>query len=82
MILAAFSLYNEAAAVEHTNLIDTSDYESSWYDKGTKQKTYENAKVHSMKRKVDHQARPVIGILTEPFRGSVEPVSDENGFKS
>ena len=82
MLLAASSFFKEAVAVEHAVLIDTSDYVNDWYEKSSSKQTYENIKKFNSSKVVDHQIRPVIGVLTEPFRGSVTPTSNDYNMET
>ena len=82
LILAASTLFNEVSAVEHAQLIDTSDYVNEWYDKKVQGESYEEEKKHKYQRKVDTNIRPVIGILSEPFRGQITPTAESNEFES
>ena len=82
MLLAATSFFSEVVAVEHAGLVDTSDYVADWYENSSSKQTYENIKKFNNSKVVDHQVRPVIGVLTEPFRGSVTPTSDDYNMET
>ena len=81
LLLSACSYFSGVAeAIEHAQLIDTSDYTFKWEERQAETGSYENTKKHKFSRKIDHQTRPVIGILSEPFRGQVSQM--QNGAEA
>lgn len=82
LLFSVSAYFNGVQAVEHATLIDTSDFVPEWYDKDNLKNSYENHKTHIYSRKVDNQIRPVIGVLSEPFRGQVSQMAGSNEYES
>jgi hypothetical protein len=81
-ILFASALIASALAVEHAMNIDTSDFVELWEEKNDREQTLYRAYVDkSSKRGLDHSARPVVGILTEPLRGDLFHPADKKHHK-
>ena len=66
LLLSVCTFLETTQAVEHVAKLSTADFQEEWADHkphmgGMNQKF----------TKVDHERRPVIGILTEPLRGQM-----------
>lgn len=64
-------LAEEAAAVEHPQLLSTADFVPTWEDRPKKDDLVVEAREQARTKKLDHGLRPVIGVLTEPIRGDL-----------
>ena len=67
----AAALVCAVTAFEHAKHIDVSDYEENWEERKHELSRVQNIINFAKERQVNHEARPVIGVLTEPVRGEL-----------
>ena len=56
-------------------MVGSPEYHNSWVEKSMLESSYKTYIEEITTRGVEHGRRPVIGILTEPMRGSIDATS-------
>lgn len=70
--LAVICLNGVAAETSRPrHVVGSQQYHDSWVERPEQDTTYKSYQDIKTNRKVEHGRRPVIGILSEPFRGDL-----------
>ena len=79
-VLAVICLNGVAAETSRPrHVVGSQQYHDSWVERPEQDTTYKSYQDIKTNRKVEHGRRPVIGILSEPFRGDlIDPSSGLN----
>ena len=77
LLFATAGMFDEVVAVEHPLLTSTSDFAETWIDRPKKDDMISMEKAKRYTKIIDHEKRPVIGVLTEPLRGDMYNTQDK-----
>ena len=81
-LLVTINLFEGVNAVEHPQLASTADFQETWIDRPEQDDMITQQKELRYTKILDHQKRPVIGVLTEPLRGDLYKAGTEDDINA